>query len=192
MNLLIDLLPKRLEVDGKEYAINYDFRTGILFEMMMQDRELSNEEKLKQAIELFFVEEIPRDLEAAIHQIVWFYKCGKEEKSRGSNESHQQKSIYSYNYDDDYIYSAFLSQYHIDLQDVENLHWWKFKAMFKALHQDQEIVKIMGYRVLDLNTIKDKEQKKHYRKLKELYKLPDERTEEEKAQMIIHAFSSLF
>lgn len=85
-----------------------------------------------------------------------------------------------------------MSQYNIDLQDAVSLHWWKFKAMFQGLNDNNEIVKIMGYRALNLNDIKDKQQKAHYRKLKNLYKLPDNRTEEEKERMVVDAFASLF
>lgn len=193
MNILIDKLPSTLKVGGNFYKINSDFRTSILFELMMQDRSLSNQEKLIAAIELYY-KEIPQDLGEAINQIVWFYKCGKEEKVKedSSNGSSTQKQIYSFEYDAEYIYSAFLSQYRIDLQDAEDLHWWKFKAMFQGLNDNNEIIKIMGYRALDLNEIKDKKQKAHYRKLKNLYRLPDNRTEAEKEQMVADAFASLF
>ena len=39
-------------------------------------------------------------------------------------------------------------------QDIKYLHWWKFKAMFKSLKEDTEIVKIMRYRSMDLSKIK--------------------------------------
>ncbi len=193
MNILIDKLPSTLKVGGNFYKINSDFRTSILFELMMQDRSLSNQEKLIAAIELYY-KEIPQDLGEAINQIVWFYKCGKEEKVKedSDNGTNTQKQIYSFEYDAEYIYSAFLSQYRVDLQDAEDLHWWKFKAMFQGLNDNNEIIKIMGYRALDLNEIKDKKQKAHYRKLKNLYKLPDNRTEAEKEQMVADAFASLF
>jgi len=42
---------------------------------------------------------------------------------------------------------------------------------FKALKEDNEIVKIMGYRAVDLGKIKDKEQKAYYKKMKDLYKI---------------------
>ena len=87
-------------------------------------------------------------------------------------------------HDDDYIYAAFMDQYNIDLQDIEYLHWWKFKAMFKSLKEDNEIVKIMGYRSMDLSKIKDKEEKAYYKKMQELYKLPISKDEKEKLDEI--------
>lgn len=192
MNILIDELPSTVTVGGNLISINSDFRTSILFELMMQDSEMSNSEKLEATLELYY-RNTPSNLEEAINKAIWFYKCGKEDTKQTANVNmNRQKQIYSYEYDAEYIYSAFLSQYRIDLQDIDGLHWWKFKAMFQGLNESNEIVKIMGYRALDLSKIKDKEQKAHYRKLKNLYRLPDNRTEEQKESMVADAFASLF
>ena len=101
----------------------------------------------------------------------------------------RNKQIYSYEFDDDKIYSAFMEQYNIDLQDIKYLHWWKFKALFNALSENTQFVKIMGYRAMNVNEIKDKKMKKQYRKLQKMYALPDMRTEEEKEYDFGEAFS---
>ena len=54
MNLLIDKLPTSLLIDGYEYLINSDFRAMIQFEVMMFDEDLSDEERITQALELFY------------------------------------------------------------------------------------------------------------------------------------------
>jgi len=182
MNLLIDLVPTSVEIEGIEYEINSNFRTSILFELLMQDMELSEEEKIIQALELYYPV-LPPNLEIAIEKILWFYRCGKDEVETKNKGTGKSTNVYSFDYDDDYIYSAFLDQYGIDLQDIENLHWWKFKAMFKALKEDNEIVKIMGYRAMDLSKIKDKEEKSYYTKMKELYKIPSNISKDEKEKL---------
>ncbi|AVP66030.1 hypothetical protein C3B64_17995 [Clostridium botulinum] len=183
MNMLIDLVPTTIEIEDVEYKINSDFRTSILFELLMQDNELSEEDKIMQALQLYYPV-IPSNINEAVEQMLWFYRCGKDiipSKGTGKGKSTQ---IYNFEYDDDYIYSAFLDQYRIDLQDIEYLHWWKFKAMFKALKEDNEIVKIMGYRSMDLSKIKDKEEKNYYRKMQELYKIPIAKDEKDKLEEI--------
>ncbi|WP_346962404.1 bacteriophage Gp15 family protein [Clostridium sp.] len=183
MNLLIDLLPNKVNIEGEDYEINSDFRTSILFELLMQDNTISEEDKIIQALELYYPK-LPKDINKAIEGVLWFYRCGKDEVENKNKGTGKSTNVYSYNYDDDYIYSAFLDQYGIDLQDVEYLHWWKFKAMFKSLKEDNEVVKIMGYRAMDVNKIKDKEQKAHYAKMQELYKIPINKDEEEKLDEI--------
>lgn len=184
MNLLIDLIPTTVEIEGVEYEINSDFRTSILFELMMQDSTIGEKEKILMALELYYPE-IPKNISEAIDKILWFYRCGKNITSQKcTGKDREATQIYSFEYDDDYIYSAFLDQYGVDLQDIKYLHWWKFKAMFKSLKEDNMIVKIMGYRNIDLSKIKDKEQKDYYRKMQKLYEIPVSKNEKEKLDEI--------
>ncbi len=192
MSIIIDNLSDIVEDRIGVLKFNTDFRTSMLFEMLMQDRNIRKKNKVIQAIRLYYpnIEEIT-DIEKAVEDMLWFYRCGKEladsNKKNSSNNNNDIKQIYSYEFDDNYIYSAFLQQYNIDLQDCD-LHWWKFKALFDGLSKDTKIIEIMGYRAIDLRTIKDKEERKRIKKLKELYKLPDMRTKEQKEADFCRAF----
>ncbi len=186
MNLLIDDLPRVIYINDKEYAINWGFRTAILYEMLMFDNEVSPKEKPIRALRLFYPT-IPEDWKEALEGIQWFYRCGEEElgakKKRGRTT---QERIYSFDHDASYIYSAFLGQYSIDLNEVERLHWWKFKALFQGLNEDCALCKIMGYRAMDLESV-GKEQKEFYRKMKEQYRIPLSKSEAEKQDAIEQA-----
>lgn len=182
MNILIDLLPDKVNIEGEDYEINSDFGTSILFELLMQDNELTDEDKIIQALELYYPI-MPKNINEAVEKVLWFYRCGKSETETKNKGIVKITQVYSYEYDDDYIYSSFLDQYGVDLQDIEYLHWWKFKAMFKALKEDNEIVKIMGYRAMDLGKIKDKEQKAYYKKMKDLYKIPTNISKDENEKL---------
>lgn len=196
----MDQLPTEVEVNGKIYKINADFRTSIQFEILMQKRELTQEQqsfanelceldeemdkeiaellaKYKTGLELYY-KEIPEDINEAINKMLWFYECGKENiDKKKSKKSGSGKKIYNYNYDADYIYAAFFEQYHIDLAEQE-LHWWKFSALFSALSDDCMISKIITYRVIDTKGM-EKEQKAFYNRMKRLYELPKDISEEE-------------
>ena len=201
MNILMDKPPEQVEVDGKLYKINSDFRTSIQFEILMQKKELTKKQKefanelclldkemdretaellakYKDGLELYYPE-IPNDINGAINAMLWFYECGKENiDKKKSKKSGSRKKIYDYNYDADYIYAAFFEQYHIDLAEQE-LHWWKFSALFSALSEDCMISKIITYRVIDTKGM-EKEQKAFYNRMKRLYQLPEDISEEER------------
>lgn len=183
MNILIDPMPISIRIKDRNYKINSDFRVSILFEMLMQDDELTEQDKIVRALNLYYPI-IPKDIDEAIKKIIYFYKCGKDEEDCKGNKSRKVEEIYSFDYDDEYIYSAFLSQYAIDLQDIEYLHWWKFKALFKSLKEDNMIVKIMGYRSTDIASIKDKNQKAYYKRMKKIYEIPHSKKEKEKINAI--------
>lgn len=186
MNILIDILPTTVEIDGEEWDINFDFRTSILFEMLIDDAEVSDEEKFYQSLELYYPK-LPTNIEKAVEKMIWFYKCGREIKDIKGVGGGKSTQIYSYEYDSEYIYSAFLNQYGIDLQDVVDLHWWKFKAMFKSLKEDNEINKIMGYRAIDTSKIEDKEKRDFYNKMQKVYEIPKSKDEIKKINAIEEA-----
>lgn len=180
-NILLDRLP---QYTSSGLRIRTDFRESIKFELLMQDRRINEKDKIMQALNLYYydLKEI-KDIKQAINDLLWFYRCGKEiEKQEDNNEEKEQKTkqIYSYEFDDEYIYSAFMEQYKIDLNSIKYLHWWKFKALFKSLNENTQFVKIMGYRAINLSKIKDKDLKANYRKMQKTYALPDMRSEEEK------------
>ena len=178
MSLLTSKLPKSISIDGLKFEINSNFRQSIIFEELILNEDISKEEVQDKAIQLYYKQPIIQSYRPlALQGIIWFYSCGRSEEETRSRKEHynniKSSDIYSFKYDDEYIYSAFLDQYGIDLQDIDYLHWWKFKAMFKSLKSDNKIVEIMGYRSMDLNSIKDKEQKAFYKKMQDIYRLPE-------------------
>lgn len=133
MNILIDDINK---VVSQQISVEFrtDFRISMMFELLMQDQSVDKEEKIIQALKLYYpkleqIEEI--GIERAIDNILWFYKCGKEQEDKEDDsedneeeeENKKAKQIYSYDFDDKYIFSAFLDQYNINLQSIEYLHW---------------------------------------------------------------------
>ena len=84
-----------------------------------------------------------------------------------------------------------MSQYGINLQK-EDLHWWEFSALFKGLHEDEQIIKIIGYRSAKVSSDMSKSEKKHLLKMKKLYQLKDNRTQEQKEADFGEALSGLF
>lgn len=192
-NILIDSLPETIEVDGREFPVRTDFRIGILFEQLVLDPDLTDGEKTEKAIRLFFEDEIPDDLGQAVDGILWFYSCGSYH-AEDQNEKQKRASpkparrVYDFEHDADLIYSAFLDQYGVDLQ-VEDMHWWRFRALFRALKDDNKISKIIEYRAIDLSTVKNKEERKRLARLKSEYALPCTLSEEQKVAMAGNAFS---
>lgn len=181
-NLLVDILPETVEIDGIEYEINSNFRNSILFECMINDNSLSEEEKVRATLDLYYPV-IPENINEAVNKAIWFYSCDRKAKQGKGKGKNQKKQIYSFEDDAEYIYAAFMDQYRIDLNSIDYLHWWRFKALFKALKEDNEIVKIMGYRAADLSKIKDKDQKAFYKQMQELYKIEEQISDEDLAEL---------
>ena len=184
MNILLDYLPTSFSIDGKKYEFNYDFRTSILFCLLMQDTELTEEQKILQGLQLYYPV-IPPNIEEAYKKILYFYSRGndiednKKVKQGKRIFKRNNNKAYDFETDSDLIFSAFMTQYHINL-NRENLHWWEFMSLFNSLKDDTEIVKIMNYRTIDVNTIEDKKERKMYKQLQDYYSLENTITTEEK------------
>lgn len=189
MNLLIDReLPESVIVGRDEYKIRSDFRISIMFEILMQDGEVPDTEKTLKALNLYYPI-IPRNLDAAVNSLLWFYRCGKDDSGHGGKTGAKmaKRRVYSFEHDDSYIYAAFMSQYKIDLFDIEYMHWWKFRSLFNSLTSDNQFVKIMEYRSIDISPDMTKEQKRFYQKMKRLYALPLPKDEQQKQDAIENA-----
>ena len=189
-NLILDRLPN---ITPNGLKIRTDFRESIKFELLMQNSNIEEKDKVTIALNLYFYDiniKNEEELKKSVNDILWFYRCSKEEMTSQGKEIKKEtsKRIYSYEFDAEYIYSAFMEQYKIDL-NKEHLHWWKFKALFNSLNEEVLFSKIMSYRAIDLSKIKDKDMKKYYKKMKKLYALPDLRSEEEKENDFAEAFS---
>lgn len=176
MNIFNDPLPAAYEYGGRVYEMQTDFREWIKFELLMTDGDIPMSDKAGRLAEIVFPI-IPPD-EKLWEFILWFYKCGRETPKIKSRGAKKQTAVYSFEYDDGYIFAAFMEVYGIDLADVPYLHWWKFKAMFRAL-RDCKFCDIMGYRSEDVKNAPEY-RKKFLEDMKKLYALPRSLSEQQK------------
>ena len=178
-NLLIDDLPISITVGGAEYPVNTDFRTAIRFAVMLQDRRIDETSKYFVAIRLFLGDVDIPDCAGAIREILDFYRGGKR-GGKGNKGGGRSERVYDFEEDAGLIYAAYLEQYGIDLCETKYMHWWKFRALFDGLSDKTQLVKVIGYRTIEITDDMTAKQKKRYRELKRQYALADNRTEAEK------------
>jgi hypothetical protein len=134
--LRILLLSDLDNLDVSVALIDIILDISIYFEQLMQDVTKDDNEIFSEALRMYYPDiDIIPDTQEAVNQMLWFYRCGKELKENKESKK-KSEEIYSFEHDSDYIYSAFLDQYKTDLQEIKYLHWWKFKAMFSSLKED--------------------------------------------------------
>lgn len=167
MNVLYQEFPEFIEVSGEKYPIETDFREWIKFSELVEDEDLTWQVKLQFMLQ-WFQEEIPDDLETAIYALGDFLTAKVLYQDNPEKETTEKKELqpaFSFKEDAGCIYSAFVECYGIDLQTVPYMHWWKFKTLFDWLPEDTEIKQRIRYRTMDINSIKDKEEKKRVQKI---------------------------
>lgn len=185
MSMLTEPVPESLIISGTEYKINTEHSVWIKFEQKLSEDTENSEKVFDEIKKLIFVSDIPPSYadEETVEQIIWFYNCGKEIKNSGSGSS---KEVFSYDFDDGFIYAAFIEQYKIDLERTK-LHWWKFHALMLALPDSTEFVKVIGYRSVEITSKMSSEQRAFYQKMKKHYKLPVKKEIQDKYNAIEEA-----
>lgn len=191
MSILTETLPDFIVVKGQKCQIKTDFKVWLEFSHIFSDEQITPEKIIRIFTLMFF--ELPPNMLEAMNGLVSFFSHSQETKGTSSRKENKKetKKYYDFEYDADLIFSGFYQQYKIDLTE-SNMHWWKFKALLNGLSDETQFMKVVQYRCTDLSKIKDKEQKKFYSKMKVLYRLPDNRSVEQKEKSLNNAMESMF
>ncbi len=196
MSILTAPLPQSVEINGVQMPLRTSFANWMQIDAYLVCGGITIFENAADIFKLAFnTTNPPPNFKGAMLAIAEFYSGAIEKEPRhesADGKINRPKRIYSFEHDASYIYAAFLSQYGIDLIENASLHWWKFKALFEALNEQQKITKIMEYRAMDLSKIKDKKQRAQYRRLQQLYALPDMRSDEQKEIDMINELEKMF
>lgn len=195
MNCFItDSLHETITVGDKAYMVDTDFRAWIKFGNLMSQAEDRPVDSATEAIILCVrAQTLPPNVYDTLEALLAFYGAGLSGSGQTENHSrgnYSGKRVYDFFLDAQYIYAAFMSQYRIDLTTAE-MHWFKFCALFLGLSDSEKISKIIEYRSAKLSEIKDRKQKAFIRKMQEIYRLPDNRSESEKHQSMIASLDKL-
>lgn len=176
MNILVDDLPTAIEIDGKQYKINSDFRTCLTIILACEDNDLTPQEKQIILFSQLFMD-TPQDVRQAMRQAIVFLNGGKA----SSDEESGSLRLYSFEKDANLIFAAFRQTHGVDLQR-DNLHWWQFLALFMDLGQDTTFCQLVGLRKRVKTGKATKEERQAAREMGELFDVPeaDMRTLDEK------------
>ncbi|WP_312353935.1 Gp15 family bacteriophage protein [Aminipila sp.] len=118
-------LPISLEINGKMYDIDSDFRTCIKIMRYLEDNEYTNYEKMKLMLGILFVDDIHiEDIDAAITQASIFLDCGRSSSENSNGLKYGR--LYSWTQDLQYIIAAANASLGFSCRGTKYLHWWDF------------------------------------------------------------------
>lgn len=177
MEILINGLPRYIDIDGKEYEINCDYQTCLRIIEAFEDRELTQSEKMSVLIDLLY-KDTPNNIETAVLQGIKFLDCGECTKSTESGETIRK---YSFKHDERYIFSGVDRVLSGRLSKGDFVHWWEFVMAFMELPEDCIMSKILYFRTQYAKGKLSKDEKRVYAENRNLFELPEELTQEEEA-----------
>lgn len=195
MNILTENLPDVIAVGRTKYAVQTDFRIWIEFDRVLHLTKASVKDKIMMIFKLCFdcerCKTLPDDITRAMDALCSFYLCGKT-KEHSSVRMEKKERALDFSEDGGYIYSAFLTQYGIDLLSIPYLHWYAFSALLEGLEEERLIKRIIGFRICRPEDVENKEKRKYLKRMKEIYALPDTRTCKEKEEELAEVLSQIF
>lgn len=120
-------LPQALEIGGRSYPINADFRNVLRIFEAFGDKNLTKEEKAFICIRLLYRETIPAPLVGdAINRAYWFCDGGDIPKS----EPEKVRTL-DWNHDGHILFPAVSKAAGTaDIRSLPFLHWWTFLGLF--------------------------------------------------------------
>lgn len=180
-NVMLDPLPDKY----KGYKINSSFRIGVQIFQALNDNELSDMEQFNKAYELLFMDEdeetgdsIPfkdvngiklplPDIQTAQDGIQWFLSGWYTDNP--VNDGKKQRKDMDYDVDQWRIFSAFLTQFGINLNEVD-MHFWVFMGLLSTL-EECAFTRIVDIRTKKIDPKMKPSDKEELRKVKERYAL---------------------
>lgn len=184
--------PEYVKVNDKKYKINTDFRVAIECQEIATDESISDFERALAIVFKLFGDEginTPEHYEKLLEMAKKYLSCGKEVIDN------DEEPDMDFIQDMDYIETSFMSDYNIDLPNVE-MHWWKFYNLMNGLSNSDMgnccvLNRVRNLRTYDTKDIKDQKELERIKKAKEQVALKKKTTKKkltDKQQSNINAF----
>ncbi len=185
--------PEFAEIDGEEYKINTDYKYALECFKIIDNASISDMERAIAVVSVLFGREdkngdivgIPKNLEKALEKATIFLLCGKENKN-----IKETKKDMDFEYDKEFIYASFISDYNIDLENKE-MHFWKFCSLISGLTEDSILNRVRDLRNTNLSDYKDSKIKGKIQEAMERVALPTEYDYDSEDMQAIDEFNKL-
>jgi len=168
--------PEYIEVNGKQYKINTDFRVALECDEIARDSSIKDYEKCLAIIYKLLGDEglaAHDDHDVIFKLLIKYLQCGKDMNDLNNDKEPSM----NFKQDQGYIKASFLTDYQKDL-DKEEIHWWFFNDLLQGLKEDCVLNRVRYIREEPLDGKKGKELTK-WQELKKQVALKREKTAEE-------------
>ena len=183
MNHIYDSLPEAVEVDGRLFSVNTDFRLGVKLACMSETGQPDTEDLLAFVYKDFYLDLAPQDPSKALEACLDFYsRKGLEQNNwqpKSLRAGAKSADTFSYDYDTDNLVADFQREYGLDITSGgDSIHWWRFVSLISGLSDSSIVKTIGGYRAYTPDKADSAEERKHRTRLKNAFRLPPKTKEE--------------
>jgi hypothetical protein len=176
--------PQYAEVKGIRYKINTDYRVALRCFEVIEDVDISDEERAVAIVYLLFGDVPLEHMEDFLRIAGDFLRCGEAQESQGTAEKDMDFTA-----DEKYIVASFMSDYRIDLPSVD-MHFWQYIQLIQGFTERSVMSRVREIRNYDLAELKDPKARANMVKAKAAVALPNKFSKDE--QKAIEEFEKLF
>lgn len=128
-------LQTNVEIDGKLYQINKNGDYEVVLDVIevLNDEELTEQERAYVALNIFYDFNLPQNLQEAVNKMLEFINCGEAERNNKPN----QKPVMDWNKDFPMLIAPINRVVGYDIRSVEYMHWWTFVAAYMEIGECQ-------------------------------------------------------
>lgn len=184
MSLLYpDALPKTVWVNGYEYAVRWKFYVVLTIIKILDNftpfegEELLSADRIFLALDLFYVDDIPLNVDAAFRAMQEFIKRGSWDN--GYQGKRADEPVLDWELDAPFIWASMKQAY--PFWDWSEAHWWEFKAAFDSLPATSKIKEVMEIRLRNTSSEMSSKEREAIYELKRAYALPKKGVSRRKA-----------
>ena len=130
---MLGVLPKSLEVNGKNYAIHSDFRVVLRIFQAFNDHELDEQLKAYVCLKKLYVapESITQgDLQEALNKAFWFVGGGDSCRSKP-----EKVKTFDWEHDESIVFPAISKVAGFEVRECRYMHWWTFLGYFGEISE---------------------------------------------------------
>lgn len=166
--------PHFVKIRGENIRIKTDYLTALRCFKIVDDNTIGDYERALAVVYIMYGY-IPDDdlIYDYLEMAKKFLQCGE------STEQQENKTVdMDLNFDRKYINASFMSDYHIDLTQCPDMHFWQFCELITGLTDKCILSRIRQIRTCDVNDYAEK-YRESIRKAKEELALPEKLTKEQ-------------
>ena len=134
---LYERLPNSIEINGKKYRLNLDFRNVLKMMYVLQNDNFIYGAREYLALKCV-MKHPPKDYKRALYIVHHFLF--------GENKNTEEKRVTSFEQDADMIRAAFMQEYGINLYK-DKLHWFEFTALLYNLPKGSKYTEVIDIRL---------------------------------------------
>ena len=178
-------LPTSVEINGREWEIESDYRAVLDICIALSDPELNDSERALVVMTIFypdFDEMTQADYEEALEQCMTFINTGKQ-SSGGSSKGNGPKLI-DWEQDFHLMVAPINKVAGTEIRALKYLHWWTFISYYNEIDGDSTFAHVVQLRnKLARGTKLEKEDREFYKKNRDLIDFKNKYTAEDEKIM---------